>query len=95
MNQILTLAVSEQVFVAMQRQAETIGVSLEHLAVTLLEQRFTQTTKLLLSETEKALAQSRFEHHFGTLALDQSMSLDNESIDAALVREYASAHEDE
>jgi hypothetical protein len=43
----------------------------------------------------KNAARARFEHHFGTLALDSATDLDNESIDADLAREYASTHEGE
>lgn len=95
MSQVLTLELSEQVFIAIQRQAETIGISPERLAATLLEQQFTQVSKLLLNEAEKDVARARFERHFGTLKLDNLMSLNNESIDADLAREYASTHEEE
>ncbi|MBA3924430.1 MAG: hypothetical protein H0X31_23100 [Nostocaceae cyanobacterium] len=39
MKQILILELSEQVFADIQRQAETIGISTEHLAATLLERK--------------------------------------------------------
>jgi hypothetical protein len=95
MSQILTLELSEQVFAAIQLQAQTIGISPEQLAATLLEQQFTQALKLLLNEAEKKEARARFERHFGALELDNSTNLDNESIDADLVKEYASNHEEE
>lgn len=95
MSQSLTLELSEQVFVAIQRQAQVIGISPAQLASTLIEQQFPQAFKLLLDDAEKNAARSRFERHFGTLALDGSTDLDNESIDADLVREYASTHEGE
>lgn len=95
MSQSLTLELSEQVFVAIQRQAQAIGISPAQLAATLLEQQFPQAFKLLLDDAEKNAARTRFERHFGTLALDDSTDLDNESIDADLAREYASTHEGE
>ncbi len=95
MSQSLTLELSEQVFVAIQRQAQAIGMSPAQLAATLLEQQFPQAFKLLLDEAEKNAVRARFERHLGTLALDDSTDLDNESIDADLVREYASTHEGE
>lgn len=95
MSQILTLEISEQVFVAIQRQAAAIGVAPERLAATLIEQRFTQTPKLSGDETEREVARARFEHHFGTLKSGNVPSLDNESIDADLAGEYASTYEDE
>ncbi|MBW4617916.1 MAG: hypothetical protein KME17_00840 [Cyanosarcina radialis HA8281-LM2] len=96
MNQILTLELSEQTFAAIQLQAQTFGISPERLAATLLEQQFErQGFKLLLNEAQKNAARARFERHFGTLQLDESRNLDNESIDADLVKEYASNHEEE
>jgi hypothetical protein len=95
MSQSLTLELTEQVFVAIQQQAQAIGVSPSQLAATLLEQQFPQAFKLLLDEAEKNAARSRFEHHFGTLGVGSSTDLDNESIDADLAREYASTHEGE
>ncbi|MEE3717205.1 hypothetical protein V2H45_10645 [Tumidithrix elongata RA019] len=93
MSQILTLELSERVFAAIQQQAETIGMSPEYLAATLLERQLANTFKLLLNEVEKDEARTRFERHFGALN-DQSMSFDNENIDADLAREYAGIHED-
>jgi hypothetical protein len=94
MSQILTLELSEPVFAAIQLQAQTIGISPAQLAATLLERQFPQSFKLLLDETEQNLARTRFERHFGTLKLDDFTSLDNESIDADLTREYANTHEE-
>ncbi len=94
MTQILTLELNDQIFTAIQRQAEAIGVSPEWLAATLLEQQFGQVLKLLLPEAEKETARARFESHFGTLNLEHPTDLHNESIDADLVREYASTHEE-
>ena len=95
MSQSLTLELSEQAFAAIQRQAQAIGISPAQLAATLLERQFPQAFKLFLDEAEKKAARIRFERHFGTLELGGSTDLDNESIDADLVREYASTHEGE
>jgi hypothetical protein len=95
MSQSLTLELSEQVFVAIQRQAQAVGISPAQLVTTLLEQQFPQAFKLPLDEAENNSARSRFENHFGTLKLDNSTDLDNESIDADLAREYVSIHEGE
>lgn len=89
MSHSLTLELSEQVFAAIQRQAQSIGISPAQLAATLLEQQFPQAFKLLLDEAEKSAARVKFERHFGALELNGSTDLDNESIDADLAREYA------
>lgn len=93
MSQTLTLELSDQIFTLIQRQAEGLGVPPESLVAMLLEQRFGQMFKLLLPDPEKEIARSRFENHFGTLRLERETAIDNESIDADLVREYASSHE--
>ncbi|MCC5635144.1 hypothetical protein LC593_04605 [Nostoc sp. CHAB 5844] len=97
MSQSLTLELSEQVFAAIQLQAQAMGISPAQLAATLLERQSTQAFKLLLNEAERSAARTRFERHFGTLELGSStdLDLDNESIDADLAREYASTHEKE
>ncbi|WP_334721034.1 hypothetical protein [Nostoc sp.] len=45
---------------------------------------------MLLSEAEKETARARFERHFGALNLEHTVDLNNESIDADLVKEYVS-----
>ncbi|MGQ4648845.1 hypothetical protein [Lyngbya aestuarii] len=94
MTHILTLELSDQIFTAIQQQAEAIGIPPEQLAATLLEHRFGQDLKLLLPEAEKETARVGFERHFGTLNLEHPTDLDNENIDADLLREYASTHEE-
>ncbi len=95
MSQILTLELSDQAFLVIQKKAETVGILPEHLIAALLEQHFGQVFKLLLTEAEKEEARARFERHFGTISFGCAVELDNESIDADLVREYASTHEGE
>jgi hypothetical protein len=94
MSQSLTLEISEQVFMAIQQQAQAIEIPPAQLAATLLERQFPQAFKLLLDETEKNATRTKFERHFGTLELEDP-DLNNESIDADLAREYASTHEGE
>lgn len=93
MSQMLTLELSDQIFTLIQQQAEVMGVPPERLVAMLLEQRFVQNFKSLLPDSEKEIARSRFERHFGSLNLEQVPAIDNESIDADLAREYASTHE--
>jgi hypothetical protein len=95
MSQSLTLELSKQVFDAIERQAQAIGISPAQLAAMLLERHFPQASKLLLDEAEKNAAQARFERHFGTLEIGSTTDLDNESIDADLAKAYASTHEGE
>jgi hypothetical protein len=94
MSQNLTLELSEQVYVAIQQQAQAVGLSPSQLVATLVEKQFTQAFKQL-DKVEKDTARLRFERHFGSLVLDHPTNVDNESIDDDLAREYASTHEDD
>jgi hypothetical protein len=93
MSQILNLELSEEVFAAIQLQAQTVGVSPEELAANLIEMQFASAFKLFADDVEKDAARARFERHFGEL--ENSVGLDNDSIDADLLREYANSHEGE
>jgi hypothetical protein len=94
MTQSLKLELNDQIFAAIQQQAEAIGIPPEQLAATLLDKQFGQVFKLSLPEAEKEVARAKFQRHFGTLNLEHPLNLDNESIDADLVREYANTHEE-
>ena len=88
MNQILTLEISEQVFTAMQLQAAKTGVSPELLAAILIEKQVTSSASLPVDEVIAETACLKFERHFGTLP-ESKITVDNESVDADLAREYA------
>ena len=70
MTQSLKLELNDQIFTAIQQQAEAIGIPPEQLAAKLLEQQFGQVFKLLLPEAEKEAARAKFQRHFGTLNLE-------------------------
>jgi hypothetical protein len=95
MSQILTLELNDQVFAAIKRQAENIGIPPENLAATLLEEKFSQIFRLLLTDAEKESGRAKFERHFGSINLGFSTDLGNESIDADLAKEYSNTHEQE
>ncbi len=91
MSQILTLELSDKIAIAIQQQANNVGISPESLATALLEQHFSQ----VFTDVQKELAQAKFERHFGTLNIHNSTNIDNESIDADLAKEYANNHEED
>jgi hypothetical protein len=94
MSQILTLELSDHAFTAILQEAAIAGLPPEHLLATLIERQFGQAFARLRGETEKETARAKFERHFGTLCPDATLTVDNESIDADLAREYASNHGD-
>ena len=93
MSHTLTLELSDQAFSVIQRQAEAVGIPPESLVETLLEEQSTQIFKALRSSTERQMARSRFEHHFGTLELEVATAIDNESIDADIAAESIDPHQ--
>jgi len=81
MSQILTLELPDRLFDRIRQEAENIGIPMERLTITLLEQK-SLAFRLLMTEEEKAAARKNFESHFRAIAGNQSV--DNESIDADL-----------
>jgi len=91
MSQILTLELSDKIAIAIQQQANNVGISPESLATALLEHHFSQVLPVF-TDVQKELAQARFERHFGTLNIHNITNIDNESIDADLAKEYVNNH---
>lgn len=87
MSRILTVKVSDQAYIAIQQQAENIGVPAEQFAATLLEQRL-----LSSNDVAKAPAQANFERHFGALSVESIPNLDNATIDTDDVNTLATDH---
>ncbi len=93
MSQTLEIEVSDEVYAAIQRQAEAVGISAIHLIAASLEQQFGAVTPGR-SEADKQAARRRFESHLGEVDLGYPTGMDNEGIDADLGREYADTHEE-
>jgi len=93
MSQVVNIEIRDEVYTALSQQAESVGISLSELILLALE-RQSGELRQHKTEAEKETARTRFERHFGTLNLGSETNVDNESIDADLVREYASTHEE-
>jgi hypothetical protein len=98
MSHALTLALSDQVWTALQQQAATLGARPDQLASTVLAEHFVAGSpqspskrKEEMTEEEKEAARQRFRAHFGSVSLGTGS--DNESIDADLAREHGDNHE--
>ncbi len=85
----LVIKLRKSTYVALQRQAETKGLSPSNLVASSLERQFGKT-----SPRSTAEARERFERHFGSIDLGQPTGSDNESIDADLAREFSATHDD-
>lgn len=99
MSHSLTVQLSDAVYAALQRHAQSAAQSPAEVAAVALEQHFgTPESTLgdgrLMSEADRQAARQRFERHFGAVNLSYATGADNESIDADLARAYADTHED-
>ena len=95
MSHTLTVELSDDVYDAIERQAAEANTSPTQIVVTSLEQYFGhKQAKQERSEVELQAARARFERHFGAVDLGYPTGVDNEGIDADLVREYSDAHKD-
>lgn len=94
MSQILTLELSDELYIALQQQATILGISLAELAATALDQHYQITTDQdIRTEAEKEAARQRFWSHAASIS-GYPPGADNESIDADLAKAYADNHEE-
>jgi predicted transcriptional regulator len=95
MSQVLTVELSDDVYAAIQRQAEEAHTSPAQVAATSLAQRFGRLhrNRRVRSDAELQAARERFERHFGAIDLGYATGIDNEGIEADLAREYTNTHE--
>jgi hypothetical protein len=87
MSQVLMLELSDEMYTLIKQQADVAGVSISEWIATSLEQQ-SGLQKKQQNEAEKEAARQRFRQHAGTIDLGYPTGVDNESIDADLVRAY-------
>jgi predicted transcriptional regulator len=100
MSHSLTIELSDAVYAALQRHAQSSAQSPAEAAAAALEQHFGTSEGApkngrRMSETDKQAARQRFERHFGAINLGYATGADNEGIDADLARAYADTHEED
>ena len=90
MSQLLTLELSDDVYAALQQQADAIGLSVAELIVTSLDgQHGLLTGAKLQPEVQPEEAHQRLFSYAGAISLGYATGIDNESIDADLAKAYA------
>ncbi len=95
MSRVLSLELSDEVYAALQQQAEVAGVSLAELVASSIEQQYgSPRREKSQAETEKEVARQRFRSHAGSINLGYATGADNESIDADLARAYSDTSEE-
>ena len=86
-NQVVTLELRDELYVALKQQAESVGISLAEWIAVALEQQSILLIQLK-TDAEKEVARQRFRRHAGSIDLGYPTGADNVSIDADLVRAY-------
>lgn len=89
MSQQLTLELSDEVYLALERQASAVGLSVAEWIVASLSQQNTLSLQALKTEAQRKAARLRFQSHAGAISLGYATGADNESIDADLAKAYA------
>jgi hypothetical protein len=90
---ILTLEISDDIYVALQQSAKTQRKTIEEVAREWLSDHVTTSSSGPLSEAESQAAWDRLRSHAGVASLGYATGADNEGIDADVVREYGNPHE--
>ena len=95
MNRTLTIQLSDEVFAALRRRAQTEGTSAAKCAAEVLEEQLGLSADAASPQTDaaKQAAREQFERHFGAVDLGHPTGTDNEQIDADLTRAYSDNHE--
>ncbi|WP_017326473.1 hypothetical protein [Synechococcus sp. PCC 7336] len=89
MSQQLTLELSDEVYAALQRQANAVGLSVAEWVIATLSQKNHTSSNRLNFQVQKDAARLRFRSHAGAVSLGYATDAGNESIDADLARAYA------
>ena len=94
MPKTLTFELADEVYVALQQMSARTGRPFEDLALEFLA-KFRLKPKPKMREDESKAAMERLMRHAGAADLGYPTGIDNEGIDADLVREYGSTHEEQ
>jgi len=90
----LTFQVSDEVYEACQQMAAKYGRTEEGVVLEWLARRASKLRPKLTAEESRA-AWERLLRHAGAVSSGNERSADNDCIDADLVREYGSTHQEE
>jgi hypothetical protein len=93
MSQQLTLEISDEVYADLQQKANAVGLSIAEWIVAVVSYQGNGVSKALDSVEQQEEARQRFRNHAGVINLGYATGIDNESVDADLVRAYASEYE--
>jgi len=89
----LTIQVPDEVYAVCERMAARTGRTVESCVMEFLL-KYGPRPAPVLSEEQRRQAMERLERYMGAVSSGDPCSADNERIDADLVREYMSTHEE-
>lgn len=93
MSKTLTFEIPDDIYALLEQTAARWGRPIEQVALEWLSSTMPKK-KPVLTEEERKAALARLHRHFGSVHSGDPRSADNEKIDADLMREYESTHED-
>jgi len=77
-SQVLSLELSDEVYAALQQQAEITGISLAELVATSIEQQYRSSRReKSQTETEREAIRQRFRSHAGSINLGSATNESN------------------
>lgn len=85
MSKVLTLELSDEVYTALQQQANAVGLSVAELVGASLNRQYSLSVSPKSSTEE---ARQRLLGYAGAISLGYATGTDNESIDADLAKAY-------
>ena len=83
MSQQLTLELSDEIYNALQYQADAIGLSVTDWIITKLGN--SDSVEKTPNNTQQEQARQRFKSHAGSMSLGYATGIDNESIDNDMI----------
>lgn len=90
MSQLLNLELSDEVYAALQGQANAAGLSVAEWVVASLNRQYGfPTSPNSHTEAQREQARQRLLRYAGAISLGYATGVDNEGIDADLARAYA------
>ncbi len=88
MSQVVTLELRDEVYSALKKQAESVGIPVSEWIAIALDQQ-SGLPKEYQTEADKEAARQRFHSHAGAIDLGYPTGADNASIDADLIKAYS------
>ncbi|MCY7390894.1 MAG: hypothetical protein LH647_05150 [Leptolyngbyaceae cyanobacterium CAN_BIN12] len=88
MSQQLFLEISDEVYAALQQQANAVGLSITEWIIASLSKQDNAVDTVVHSAAQEEEARQRFRNHAGAVNLGYATGIDNESIDTDLARAY-------